>query len=206
MIADFHQFKDYPKVSGVYTRDDIRRYLSTIVFQDEHKTYSTDDIMQDLHATNNYCDYGKISVDCFSLFWTLSECEVKLTQLATKNHEHVVDGEIQFPVLNKINAIAKVLCVADDPFDDYEEYFYFDANGLLKVARTLRLVNPFDENDDGIEIILYDGMNEDVYDDVIHNFFYEVYIKYMSDLPNELRKPITKMNEDELKVFLMYVI
>lgn len=205
-MTDFIQFTDYPKISKEYTREDIGKYLSTIVFEYENKIYSTADVMEVVNTTNNYCDYGKISVDCFSIFWTHSNCETILTQLALINHDNVIDGEIQFSVLNKIYEIAEILHVTTDPFDDYEEYFYFDFNGLLKVARTVRLVDPCDENDDGIEIILYDGMDESAYDSIIHEFFYQAYIKYMGDLPDDLRKPITKMTDDELKVFLMYVI
>jgi len=206
MSSDFFQYKNYPKISSEYTRDDIRHYLSSITFKTNETTYSIDAIMEDLTTQNNYCDYGKISVDCFSIFWRLSNCEQLLVSHASANHKIVIEGEIQFPVLTKIHDIAKILHVTNDPFDDYEEYFYFDLDGLLKVARIVRLVDPFDENDDGIEIILYDGMDDNAYDDVINEFFYQVYIRYMADLPHELRKPLTKMNADELQVFLMYVI
>lgn len=126
--------------------------------------------------------------------------------MATANYSNVVDNEIKFPVVDKINAIASSLNVLNDPYDDYEETFYFDKNGLLKIARVLRLTDPCDEDDDGVDIILYEGMDDTLYDDIIDEFFNRAYIRYMADLPDELRKPITKMTPDEYKVFLMYVI
>jgi hypothetical protein len=207
MSEDFYAFKkDYTKISGEYTVDDIRKFISNITFTDGDKVHSTDEVMDNVISYNNYCTYSEISVDCFTIFWRFESCERKLTQLASAHCPQNPDGDIYFPILDKIYAIANSLHVQDDPFDDYEEAFYFDQNGLLKVARTLRLVDPSDENDDGVEIIMYEGMDESLYDDMINDFFYRAYIRYMCDLPDDLRKPITKMTADEYQVFLMYII
>jgi hypothetical protein len=207
MNHDFYAFKkDYTKISGDYTIDDIRKFISTVTFDEEDKVYSIDEVMDNVVTYNNYCTYSEISVDCFTIFWKLASCERKLTKLAATHYTQNSDGDIHFSILDKIYAIANSLHVQDDPFDDFEEAFYFDKNGLLKVARTLRLVDPSDENDDGIEIIMYDGMDDSLYDDIINEFFYRAYIRYMCDLPDDLRKPITKMTADEYQVFLMYII
>lgn len=206
MSKEFYQHKDYPKISKDYTVDDIKKFLSTIEFTFNDEFKCLDDIMSNVITHNNYCEYSKISVDSFEFFWKLSSFETILTHLATANYSNVVDNEIKFPVVDKINAIASSLNVLNDPYDDYEETFYFDKNGLLKIARVLRLTDPCDEDDDGVDIILYEGMDETLYDDIIDEFFNRAYIRYMADLPDELRKPITKMTPDEYKVFLMYVI
>lgn len=206
MNQDFFQHKDYPKISKEYTVDDIKKFIDTITFTKDDKVYTTDEVMDNVVIHNNYCDYSKISVDCFTIFWQLESCERKLTKLAALHCTQNNDGDIYFPILDKIYAIANSLHVQDDPFDDFEEAFYFDKDGLLKVARTLRLVDPCDENDDGVEIIMYEGMDDTLYDDIINEFFYRSYIRYMCDLPDDLRKPITKMTADEYQVFLMYII
>lgn len=206
MTVEFYQHTEYPKISGEYSVDDIRKFMSTIIFNDGDNVYSTDEVMENITTYNNYCHYSKISVDCFSIFWKLRSCERQLTKLATAHYNLGTDGDIRFPVLDKIYEIATSLNVQDDPFDDYEEAFYFDKNGLLKIARTLRLSDPCDDCDDGDEIILYEGMNEHLYDDMINDFFYRAYIRYICDLPDDLRKPITKMTADEYQVFLMYII
>lgn len=72
---------------------------------------------------------------------------------------------------------------------------------MLKIARTLRLVDPCDDNDDGDEIILYEGMDETLYDEMINDFFHRAYIRYICDLPDDLKKPITNMSPEEYQVF-----
>lgn len=205
-IVDFYQHTDYPKISKEYTVEDIRKFIDTITFTDGDKVYTTDEVMENVVTYNDYCSYSKISVDCFTIFWKFESCERKLTQLVASTSSLNVNGEIHFPVLDKIYAIANSLHAQDDPFDDYEEAFYFDKNGLIKVARTLRLTDSCNEDDDGVEIIMYEGMDETLYDDMINEFFYRAYIRYICDLPEDLRKPITKMTADEYQVFLMYII
>jgi len=207
MSQEFYQHTDYPKISGEYTKADIKTFMSTLNLTDDKGTvYTIDEIMEGVVTYNNYCSYAKISVDAFTIYWRISNCERQLTKLASVYYPQGPDGEIKFPVLDKIYAIATSLHVEEDPFDDYEEAFYFDKNGLLKIARTLRLVDPCDDNDDGDEIILYEGMDETLYDDMINDFFYRTYIRYMCDLPDDLKKPITKMTPEEYQVFLMYII
>jgi len=205
MKHDFYQYTNYPKISKEYTIDDIRKFIDTITFTKDGKVYTTDEVMGNVATYNNYCEYSKISVDCFTIFWQLESCERKLTQLAAAHCTQNNDGDIHFPIMDKIYQIANSLNVQDDPFDDYEEAFYFDKNGLLKVARTLRLTDCCNEDDDGVEIIMYEGMDDTLYYEMIEEFFNRAYIRYMPDLPDELRKPITKMTPEEYKVFLMYV-
>lgn len=207
MSHEFYQHTDYPKISGEYTKADIREFMSKLkLTDDEGNPYSIDEIMDGVITYNNYCSYAKISVDSFTIYWRIESCERQLTKLASTYYPLGPDGEIRFPILDKIYAIATSLHVEEDPFDDYEEAFYFDKNGLLKVARTLRLVDPCNDNDDGEEIIMYEGMDESLYDDMINDFFYRSYIRYMCDLPDDLKKPITKMTPEEYQVFLMYII
>jgi hypothetical protein len=206
MSIDFYQHKDYPKISMEYTKDKVKSLLYSLKIQFNDELTSLDDLIYHVNFYNNYCEHSKVSVDCFDIFYTFSKYEDILVKEATKNYKNVVDGNIVFPVMDKINDIAKSLHVLDDPFDDYHETFYFDHDGLLKIARRLCLTDPCDENDDGIDIILHDNMVESDFDEIIHEFFYKSYIRYMCDLPEELRKPITKMTPEEYQVFLMYII
>lgn len=206
MSYDYNRHKSYPKLSENYSIEKIKKLMVNFNCPENIEKYSIDNAMSNLRLSNHYCDNTEVSVDCFYFNWPYSDCNNYMKQLALLNYSHLVDDDIEFPVMATIERIAQDIHVQHDPYAEIDDNFYFDHDGLLKIVRTLRLSDPCDENDDGVEIMLYENMDSSKFDDIIHDFFYYAYIKHMGDLPEELRKPITKMTDDEYQVFMMYVI
>lgn len=203
---DYNRHKSYPKISQEYGADKALALMSGFKGGNNIKGFTVKGFVDNLRLHYNYCDTSEINVDCFHFFWPYDECNEYVKSLALLNYDHLEDGDVVFPVMKTILKIATSLCVLDEPFYEEEDSFYFDFEGRLKIFRTLRLTAPWDENDDGVEILLYDGMDEHKFDEDIDHFFFYAYTKYITGLPEELKKPITQLTDDEYQLFMMYVI
>jgi len=203
---DYNRHQSYPKISQEYGADEALALMKGFKGGKDIKGFTVKGFVDNLRLHYNYCDTSEINVNCFHFFWPYDECNEYIKSLALLNHEEIEDGDVVFPVMKTIFKIATSLCVIDEPFYDFEDSFYFDHAGRLKIFRTLRLTDPCDENDDGVEILLYDGMDEHKFDKDIDHFFFYAYTKYITGLPEELKKPITQLTDDEYQLFMMYVI
>lgn len=203
---DYNRHQSYHKISQAYSSDKALALMSGFKGGNDIKGFTVRGLVDNLRLHYNYCDTSEINVDYFHFFWPYDECNEYIKSLALLNYDDLEDGDVVFPVMKTILKIATSLCILNDPFYEEEDSFYFDHDGQLKIIRTLRLADPCDENDDGVEILLYDGMDEHKFDEVIDHFFFYAYTKYITGLPEDLKKPITQLTDDEYQLLMMYVI
>lgn len=173
-------FRDYAPNNNIINWDNpeeiIRMYRMTI-------------------STVNYCDYAEIKLNSFYFHYPYD------------HYAHYLEKKLnspEYPLLTYINKFAKILDMEDYPYYDFTATYFYIENGILKVAHEVIFVDPCNENDDGVSFLLFDNMKIEKYVEEVEKYFYDRFIRHLK-LPDELKKPMYLMSEDEIAVFRMYL-
>ncbi len=150
-----------------------------------------------IHFTEHaYCDCSKFTFNAFEFYWRYSHYSEHLIKKLNNPY---------FDIIDYIKNFANIIGINDEPYMSYDNTFFYFENSELKVAYEVLLINPFDENDDGVQFLAFEGMNNNNYITVIDEYFSDRYLNYLH-LPDELRKPLSKMTDDELNLIKIYLI
>lgn len=151
---------------------------------------------ESIQASFHTCDFSNISLLSFTFRFPYTQYEKYLDSKYS---------DMNFPILKYIENLANVLGIGDWPYFDFTETLFYFEHNKLKVAYEFLLVDPRDENDDGLMFLLVDEMKFEDYLEAIDDYFADRFIRYMN-IPEELKKPLSKMDDDELEMLRMYCL
>lgn len=141
------------------------------------------------------CEHTEIIFQSFWFFWSSNQYNEYLNKLLNFPH---------FPIESYAENIEHILGIEKDSFSTYDESFYFDKDGQLKLLKNYHFIDAYDEYSDESSLLFYEGMNDDDCKNMINEFYFDNYICHLK-LPPELYKPLNKLSSDEIEVLKMYI-